>query len=74
MIDVMEGIYLPNMFFLDVSEYAKMVSEINTNYNLYEGKRIGIHLSYGIDYQAYAYVFENRGFDDYIFIARDELD
>ena len=62
------------MIFLSPREYAKIISEINTNYDLYEGKRIAVHLSYGIDNRAYAYVFENKGFNDYTFIARDELE
>ena len=62
------------MVYLDPREYAKIISEINTNYALYEGKRIGIHLSYGIDCKAYAYVFENQGFNNYIFISRDEIE
>ena len=62
------------MIVLDAREYAKIVSEINTNYKFYEGKRIGIQLSYGIDNKSYAYIFENRGFNNYIFISRDELE
>ena len=62
------------MIYLDAREYAKIVSEINTNYVVYKGKRSGVHLSYGIDNNAYAYVFEIHGFNDYIFIARDKLE
>ena len=62
------------MIYLDPREYAKIVSEINTNYSLYEGKRICIHLSYSIDCRAYAYVFENHGYNEYVFIARDEIE
>ena len=61
------------MVYLDAREYAKIMSEINTKYSMYEGKRICVHLSYGIDNRAYVYVFENRGYDDYIFISRDEI-
>ena len=56
------------MIYLDFREYAKIVSEINT-----KDKRVGIHLSYGIDNKAYAYVFEIHGFNEYTFIARDEF-
>ena len=62
------------MIYLDAREYAKIVSEINTNFRLYKDKRLGVHLSHGIDNNAYAYVFEVRGFNDYVFIARDELE
>jgi hypothetical protein len=62
------------MIYLDIKEYSKIVSEINTYYSKYEGKRICIHLSYGIDNKAYAYLFENLSFNNYIFLARDELD
>lgn len=61
------------MIYLDLREYAKIVSEINTKYKVYKDKRVGIHLSYGMDNKAYAYVFEIHGFNEYTFIARDEL-
>lgn len=54
-----ETLYLPK------AEYAKIVSEINTNYGKYEGKMFAIHTSYGIDNRAYHYYFENHGFDKY---------
>ncbi|SDJ25154.1 hypothetical protein SAMN04487760_10489 [Lachnospiraceae bacterium G41] len=62
------------MVFLDPREYAKIVSEINTNYEKYRGKRIAIHLSFGFDNNAYAYIFENKGFNKYIFISRDLIE
>ncbi len=54
-----ETLYLPK------TEYAKIVSEINTNYGKYEGKPFAIHTSYGIDNMAYHYYFENHGFNKY---------
>ena len=62
------------MIYLDAREYAKIVSEINTCFGKYEGKRFATHTSYGIDNNTYAYVFEILGFNDYIFIARDKLE
>ena len=62
------------MVFLDPREYAKIVSEINTNYEKYRGKRIAIHLSFGFDNNAYAYIFENKGLNKYIFISRDLIE
>ena len=44
-------------FYLNKAEYAKIVSEINTNYAKYEGKKIAAHLSFGTDNQAYSYMF-----------------
>ena len=61
------------MIFLEPQEYAKIISAINSNYSKYEGKRIAVHLSYGTDNRAYIYYFENRGFNDYIFNARYEI-
>lgn len=50
---------------LEPREYAKIISEINTNYALYANEMYGIHGSIGIDGRYYLYYFENRGFDDY---------
>jgi len=61
------------MIFLERQEYAKIISEINTDYSIYIDKKIAAHLSYGTDDKAYVYIFENHGFNNYIFIARDEL-
>lgn len=56
----------------DWREKEKIRSEINTNYSKYEGKRLAVHLSYGLDGKSYKYYFENRGFDDInIFIRRE---
>ena len=61
------------MIFLDRQEYAKIISEINTDYSIYKNKRIAAHLSYGIDDKAYVYIFENHGFNNYVFLSRDKL-
>ncbi len=50
---------------LEQAEYAKVISEINTNYALYKGQRFSIHYSIGVDNRYYMYFFENRGFNDY---------
>jgi hypothetical protein len=68
---IMKEVY---MIYLDKREYAKIVSEINTYYEKYERKRIAIHISYGINNRAYAYVFENHGYNEYSFISRDEIE
>ena len=57
----------------DWREKEKIRSEINTNYAKYRDKEIAMHLSYGLDDCAYVYFFENRGFDDFSFIARRPL-
>lgn len=54
-----------NTFILSRSEYAKIISEINTNYSRYKGLPLAIHKSYGIDNEAYWYYFENHGYNDY---------
>lgn len=48
-------------------EYGKISSEISTNYSKYEGKKLCIHRSYGIDKKPKAYYFENHGFNEYNF-------
>jgi hypothetical protein len=58
---------------LTKEEYAKIVSEINTNYKKYEGRGIFVHRSVGPDNRYYLYFFENRGFDDYIFLDKFEF-
>lgn len=51
---------------LDSSEYSKIISEINQIYDTqYLNEPISVHSSYGIDGEAYYYVFENHGFNDY---------
>lgn len=60
-------------FYLNAAEYSKIVSEINTNYEKYRGKRIAIHMSYGIDNRAYWYYFENHGFNRYNIYMKVEV-
>ena len=55
---------------LNKSEYAKIISEINSNYDLYRGKKIAFHSSVGEDNCFYMYYFENHGFNDYNIIDR----
>ena len=58
-----ETVYLPTQ------EYAKIVSEINSNFDKYRLQKIAIHMSYGTDGRPYWYYFEIRGYDDYNFYA-----
>ena len=67
----MEFIY--STFTLDKREYAKICSEINTNYGKYEGKTYAIHSSYGVNNRAYWYFFENHGFNDYNIVEKFEF-
>ena len=62
------------MIYLDAREYAKIVSEINSYFRKYKGKRFSLHISYGLDGKTYAYVFEIHAFNDYTFIARYEIE
>ena len=59
--------------YLNHSEYAKIVSEINTNFDLYKDKSYAVHYSVGIDKRYYLYYFENRGFNDYNIVERFEI-
>lgn len=52
-------------------EYKKIVSEINTNYGRYAGKKNRTHYSLWND-KFYGYRFTNNGFDDYAFIEKWE--
>ncbi len=61
----LEEKYIYDTFVLSYSEYAKIISEINTNYAKYEGKSFAVHMSYGIDNVAYWYYFENHGYNNY---------
>lgn len=54
-------------------EKEKIRSEINTNHTKYSGKSFCVHLSYGLDGNAYAYFFENHGFDNINIYARTEI-
>lgn len=47
-------------------EYRKIVSEINTNYGKYQGKKVCYHHSIWKD-KYFTYEFGNNGFDNYIF-------
>ncbi len=58
---------------LDRREYAKIVSEINSNYGLYRNKPFAVHYSVGIDDRYYVYFFENRGFNEYNIVEKFEL-
>lgn len=57
--------FLYDAFPLPSVEYAKIFSEINTNYGKYDKKPFAIHMSYGIDNKAYWYYFENHGYNNY---------
>ena len=50
---------------LPAAEYAKVYSEINTNYGLYKGEFYCAHITYGPDNKPYWYLFENYGFNNY---------
>ena len=58
---------------LDHREYAKIISEINTNYEIYRDKPFSIHYSVGIDKHYYVYYFENHGFNDYNIVEKFEI-
>lgn len=60
-------------FALNKQEYAKIYSEINTNYQKYWGKSFAIHMSYGVDDKAYAYYFENQGYNQYNIYMKTEI-
>lgn len=55
----------------DYREKEKIRSEINTNYGKYAGKKLAVHISYGLDGRAYKYYFENYGFDEINIFIRD---
>ena len=57
--------FVYSTFVLSRAEYAKVYSEINTNYKKYEGIPFAVHASYGINNRPYWYYFENHGYDDY---------
>ncbi len=59
--------------YLDYKEYAKVISEINTNYELYRNKPYPVHYSVGIDGRYYVYYFENHGFNDYNIVEKLEF-
>lgn len=57
-------------YYLPSNEYSKIISEINTNYGKYEGKKYCVHSSYGFDGIAYWYYFENHGYNKYNIYAK----
>lgn len=60
-------------FYLCPTEYAKIVSEVNTSYGKYDGKKLAIHASFGVDNRAYWYYFENHGYNKYNIYMRVEM-
>ena len=58
---------------LNSKEYAKIISEINSNYELYRKKRYSAHYSIGVDDRYYIYFFENHGFNDYNIYEKYEM-
>lgn len=58
---------------LDKREYAKIISEINSNYDLYKDEKYPVHYSVGIDHHYYLYFFENHGFNDYNIVEKFEF-
>lgn len=58
---------------LSKNEYAKINSEINTNYELYKDEKYPIHYSIGDDNHYYLYYFENHGFNDYNIVEKFEV-
>lgn len=55
---------------LSKSEYAKIISEINSNYDMYKDIKYASHSTLDIDGNYYVYYFENHGFNDYNIIAK----
>ena len=55
---------------LDKTEYARIISEINTCFSLYDGQTFCIHNSYDIYDGAYSYYFENHGYNDYNIVSK----
>ena len=58
---------------LNQQEYAKIVSEINSDYELYKNEAFPVHYSIGIDNHYYLYFFENHGFNDYNIVEKFEF-
>ncbi len=55
---------------LDKEEYARIISEINTCYSMYDGQTFCLHSSYDINDGAYTYYFENHGYNDYNIVSK----
>ena len=53
--------YKYGTYFIYPKEYAKIISEINTNYFKYKNHKIAVHISYDLDGKCCAYFFENKG-------------
>ena len=60
-------------FILSKEDYAKIISEINSNYEKYRNKRYCVHCSIGADDLYYLYYFENHGFNNYNIVGKTEL-
>ena len=58
---------------LGSAEYAKIISEINTNYGLYVNQPYSVHCSVGLDGRYYLYYFENHGFNNYNIVEKIEI-
>lgn len=58
---------------LEKKEYAKIISEINSNYEVYKNHKYAMHYSVGTDNRYYLYVFENHGFNDYNIVEKFEV-
>lgn len=52
---------------LPVGEYGKIMSEVGSHYDRYEGKDLCIHYSYDLKGRSKAYYFENHGYNEYNF-------
>lgn len=65
--------FIYNAFVLNHIEYAKIYSEINTNYSKYKNKPFAVHASYGIDNRPYWYYFESQGYNEYNIYMRIEM-
>ena len=52
-------------YYLNAHEYAKIISEINTDYEKYKDKLLATHISHDIFGTECVYYFENHGFDNY---------
>jgi len=50
---------------LNKTEYAKIVSEINSSYSAYEKDLYTVHCSVNMYNRYCLYYFENHGFNDY---------
>lgn len=57
-------------YFLEAEEYARIISEINSNYQKYQDKTIAVHYSDDIEFGSYKYFFENHGYNDYNIISK----